>query len=433
MRDSDQDQIVPASTASSAATGDDEVYTSSTVSTPLLESGGSDECNRAALKADPEFFAIVQAVEHAIAGNVLPTIIAQGSSGSYFARNIDNEIVGVFKPKNEEPYGPLNPKWTKWFQKCLCPCCFGRACLVPNQGYLSEAGASMVDTALQLNVVPKTKVVRLVSSSFHYSSFDRARANVVKSASERFPDSIGKHMRQGLPAKAGSFQLFVKGFKDAYVVLKTLDWKTLDEEVAEDFLFQFQKLVILDYIIRNTDRGNDNWLIRQEKDETGKTIKLTIAAIDNGLAFPLKHPDNWRAYPYHWSWLDIAKKPFSDKVAEQVLPLLEDDDFVEEIADHLLILFAQDPGFSMALYEQQMGVMRGQILNLKSALKKRDFQGIARRESPVELVAYPSAKVILQRDRDRSSTLTSIRDSFLRRGRRYKQIIQSKVPFFKNW
>jgi hypothetical protein len=27
----------------------------------------------------------------------------------------------------------------------------------------------------------------------------------------------------------------------------------------------FERLVVLDYIIRNTDRGNDNWLIKYEK------------------------------------------------------------------------------------------------------------------------------------------------------------------------
>jgi phosphatidylinositol 4-kinase type 2 len=68
------------------------------------------------------------------------------------------KIIGVFKPKNEEPYGRLNPKWTKWMHKLCCPCCFGRSCLIPNQGYLSEAGASLVDQKLQLKVVPKTKV-----------------------------------------------------------------------------------------------------------------------------------------------------------------------------------------------------------------------------------------------------------------------------------
>jgi len=64
----------------------------------------------------------------------------------------------VFKPKDEEPYGQLNPKWTKWMQKMCCPCCFGRGCLILNQGYLSEAGASLVDQKLKLDIVPKTKV-----------------------------------------------------------------------------------------------------------------------------------------------------------------------------------------------------------------------------------------------------------------------------------
>lgn len=68
------------------------------------------------------------------------------------------EKIGVFKPKDEEPYGHLNPKWTKWIHKLCCPCCFGRSCIVPNQGYLSEAGASIVDEKLGLDIVPKTKV-----------------------------------------------------------------------------------------------------------------------------------------------------------------------------------------------------------------------------------------------------------------------------------
>lgn len=67
----------------------------------------------------------------------------------------------MFKPKDEEPYGRLNPKWTKWMHKLCCPCCFGRECLIPNQGYLSEAGASLVDHKLGLKVVPKTKVSSL--------------------------------------------------------------------------------------------------------------------------------------------------------------------------------------------------------------------------------------------------------------------------------
>ena len=41
----------------------------------------------------------------------------------------------------------------------------------------------------------------------------------------------------------------------------------MPDTVKKQFQFQFEKLVILDYIIRNTDRGNDNWLIKYEKPE----------------------------------------------------------------------------------------------------------------------------------------------------------------------
>jgi hypothetical protein len=46
--------------------------------------------------------------------------------------------------------------------KLCCPCCFGRSCLIPNQGYLSEAGASVVDLKLGLNIVPTTKVNKYI-------------------------------------------------------------------------------------------------------------------------------------------------------------------------------------------------------------------------------------------------------------------------------
>ena len=107
---------------------------------------------------DHGFTETIRQAELAIESGIYPERIYQGSSGSYFVKNVDGKIIGVFKPKDEEPYGRLNPKWTKWMHRLCCPCCFGRSCLIPNQGYMSEAGASLVDSKLGLNVVPKTKV-----------------------------------------------------------------------------------------------------------------------------------------------------------------------------------------------------------------------------------------------------------------------------------
>ena len=80
-----------------------------------------------------EFETIVDSVRRAISQEVHPSMISQGSSGSYFARDPDGKIVGVFKPKDEEPYAAGNPKWNKWIHRNLFPCFFGRAWyVVPN-------------------------------------------------------------------------------------------------------------------------------------------------------------------------------------------------------------------------------------------------------------------------------------------------------------
>jgi phosphatidylinositol 4-kinase type 2 len=74
-----------------------------------------------------EFERTVEGVRVAMEHGVHPRMISKGSSGSYFAQNIEGKIVGVFKPKDEEPYAAGNPKWNKWIHRNLFPCCFGRA------------------------------------------------------------------------------------------------------------------------------------------------------------------------------------------------------------------------------------------------------------------------------------------------------------------
>lgn len=251
-----------------------------------------------------------------------------------------------------------------------------------------------MDCQLRTHLVPYTDVVWLSSKSFHYPFWDRRRFNRKKTP---------------LPAKPGSFQVFLKGFKDANVFLREHPWpdqywsgfRTNDghrkrrrrwtencrpstaggrddgdssddessnreetllgpdnfmwtETLKESFREELEKLVILDYIMRNTDRGLDNWMIKvdwetnkvsvasdpihlnmetpQEEDEEdeegprlvdlaqqppsakrapypyktqkpmdasnrkagGREPEITIGAIDNSLSWPWKHPDAWR-------------------------------------------------------------------------------------------------------------------------------------------
>ncbi|XP_014225598.1 phosphatidylinositol 4-kinase type 2-alpha isoform X2 [Trichogramma pretiosum] len=365
---------------------------------------------------DPQFSELISQAEGAIDNGIFPERIYQGSSGSYFVKNPAGKNIGVFKPKDEEPYGRLNPKWTKWMHKLCCPCCFGRSCLIPNQGYLSEAGASLVDRKLGLGVVPKTRVVRLVSKTFNYVRIDREKARMKQAILEQFPAVASRFHRIGLPPKVGSFQCFVDGFKDADFWLRRWESDPPPPHLATQFQLQFERLVVLDYIIRNTDRGNDNWLIKYDaaSAKNGTEGEVKIAAIDNGLAFPFKHPDSWRAYPYHWAWLSQAKLPFSETTRELVLPQLADQNFVQDLCDDLYQLFKQDKGFDRHLFDKQMSVMRGQILNLQQALKDA--------KSPVQLVQMPA--VIVEKARgNEAPKLFSFSDTFTQR-------FQNKSPFF---
>ncbi|ELQ34288.1 phosphatidylinositol 4-kinase LSB6, partial [Pyricularia oryzae Y34] len=268
-----------------------------------------------------EFDAIVESVRVAIEQGVHPLMISQGSSGSYFARNPDGKVVGVFKPKDEEPYAAGNPKWNKWIHRNLFPCCFGRACLIPNLSYVSEAAAYTLDCQLRTHMVPYTDVVHLASKSFHYPFW------------ERYAHSRNKKL---LPSKPGSFQVFLKGFKDANIFLREHPWpdqylsgfRTSDshrnkrkrwadncrpsrgasangedesddeggvggssggsrasprppgpdnfvwtETLKQSFREELEKLVILDYIMRNTDRGLDNWMIKVDWET--ETVSVT--------------------------------------------------------------------------------------------------------------------------------------------------------------
>lgn len=254
----------------------------------------------------------------------------------------------------------------------------------------------MLDCQLRTHLVPCTDVVWLSSKSFHYPFWDRRSFQKKK---------------KPLPPKPGSFQVFLKGFKDANVFLRENPWPdqywagfrsndanrqkkkrwadncrpsssappddagSSDEEhegrenqapgankfvwteqLKQSFREELEKLVILDYIMRNTDRGLDNWMVKvdwetntvslasdpvqinmepvTEEDEEEMNVRpigasemppqptrasypykrqnpmkassprgrkepnMTLGAIDNSLSWPWKHPDAWRRLVY---------------------------------------------------------------------------------------------------------------------------------------
>ncbi|KAA8898511.1 phosphatidylinositol 3 and 4-kinase-domain-containing protein [Sphaerosporella brunnea] len=416
-----------------------------------------------------QFDEIVESVRTAISKGIDPKLIKQGSSGSYFMRDSNGRIVAVFKPKDEEPYGKLNPKIMKWLHRTLFPCFFGRACLIPNLSYISEAAACVLDRQLKTYMVPYTDIVHLSSKAFHYDYWDRRAF-------------YRRH--KPLPPKVGSFQVFLQGFQDANIFLRKHPWPdpystgfrtdampkrrapwdyacrpSGDDEEEEDdlesggtsplpdgtgrkfvwteqlkqnFREELEKLVILDYIMRNTDRGLDNWMIKvdpetQEVAVTSKPLgmnleppatplsrpasttpskcsaspvyrvqepmmasrsstpqqatgKIRIGAIDNSLAFPWKHPDQWRSFPFGWLFLPVSLigQPFSQRTRDHFIPLLTSPKWWSETQTKLRRLFEQDSDFKERMFQKQMAVLKGQAFNVLETLKTPD-------QGPLEL------------------------------------------------
>ena len=72
------------------------------------------------------------------------------------------------------------------------------------QGYLSEAGASLVDRKLGLNIVPATDVIELAAPTFYYDRIDRAKARTKERIQSRYPNLGRRFHRIGLPPKVNS-------------------------------------------------------------------------------------------------------------------------------------------------------------------------------------------------------------------------------------
>jgi phosphatidylinositol 4-kinase type 2 len=363
-----------------------------------------------------------------------------------------------------------------------------RHSLIPNLSYVSEAAAYILDCQLRTGLVPYTDVVWLSSKSFHYPFWDRRQFHKKK---------------KSLPAKPGSFQVFLKGFKDANVFLRENPWpdqywsgfRTNDshrsksrtwvdscrpsnnaspgDDLSDDgeggsqervplgptnFVWteglkqslreELEKLVILDYIMRNTDRGLDNWMIKVDwetqkvsiasdptqfnmetvfednddpserprpvshaqmppsatrasnpyksplpmnasrREPTGKGPDMVVGAIDNSLSWPWKHPDAWRSFPFGWLFLpvDLIGRPFSQKTRDHFLPLLTSTTWWSETQLALKRVFQLDEDFQERMFAKQIAVMKGQAWNVVEALKTPDH-------GPLELTRRPKVCV----------------------------------------
>eukprot|EP00656_Telonema_subtile_P015301 TRINITY_DN179_c0_g1_i2.p1 TRINITY_DN179_c0_g1~~TRINITY_DN179_c0_g1_i2.p1 ORF type:complete len:637 (+),score=93.20 TRINITY_DN179_c0_g1_i2:363-2273(+) len=187
-----------------------------------------------------------------------PELTPSGLGGTYFLKNEKAEVVGVFKPEDEEAGGPNNPKG---HTGCMgCPSV--RSGVLSGEANLREVAAYMLDHQEFANV-PATVRVEV------------------------------KHAIFGEQSKIGSFQEFKRHDEEAGDLSSSL--------FSQD---EAHKIAIMDIRLLNTDRNDENLLVRRHDQNN-----LELIPIDHGCSLPSTLQVNW----HDWSWLSWpqTKRPFS--------------------------------------------------------------------------------------------------------------------------
>lgn len=109
---------------------------------------------------------IIENVRQGFNSRLIPKLADDGTSGTYEMRNVQKEKIAIFKPIDEEPFAPNNPRGHEG------P--FGSATFRPGvlsgESCIREAAAYLVDRT-GFSGVPSTTFVEVVHSSFKYAPF----------------------------------------------------------------------------------------------------------------------------------------------------------------------------------------------------------------------------------------------------------------------
>ena len=239
----------------------------------LLQAQVIETMHRAVKKQkEPE---IIREAKRALVKGLHPILITQGISGSYWMRGLNRQVLGLFKPFDEEILAPHNPVGPR-FQGALGLRRTRIGCRVGESAH-HEVGAFVVDEFLGFGIVPRTYYAQFKHTTFFNAREDRL-------SFRRIPKT-----------KMGSFQEFVGGFVP-------VDQLSLEQRATIP-LDEFQLLIVLDVILGNTDRNIGNILFGEDK----------IAAIDHGLCFP----DRGDEFSFwYWKYFEQGKEPLIPSILD---------------------------------------------------------------------------------------------------------------------
>jgi len=272
---------------------------------------------------------ILEAARDGLERGLSPELTPSGLGGTYFLKNGQKEIVGVFKPADEEAFTPNNPK-----------------------GNTGEMGGPSVRNGVHSG---EANLREVAAYMLDHQKFANVPATVRVEM---------KHKIFGDRAKVGSFQEFKRHDEEAGDLSSSL----FSEEEAH-------KIAIMDIRLLNTDRNDENLLVRRHQDH-----QLELIPIDHGCSLPNQLQINW----HDWSWLSWpqTKEPFSETEKEYIRGL--------------------DPSTDSLLLSQELAIGWRNLLMLNVATT------FLKKGAQANLTLFDIASMMARDDTSVPSTLESI-------------------------
>ena len=265
-----------------------------------------------------------------------PKLLEDGTSGVYQIRNVDKEVIAIFKPFDEEANAPNNQKGyansfgSKSFKEGILS---GEATIREEAAYLLDSFSDKFNFD-----VPPTTFVELCHKAFKINIEEMKimeNDEYVKRSSimKRF---LYENLRGRKGGDGKDQDTFISTEKYNYIPKKygTLQKFINSTGVVADYSYSLftveeaHKIMILDFRILNCDRNDENILLQkkikksEDSDEEKKFYKLV--PIDHALSFPscLEIGD----FDICWMSWKQAEVPFTQKEKEYIesINIIED-------------------------------------------------------------------------------------------------------------
>mmetsp|Transcript_27405 Transcript_27405/g.62926 ORF Transcript_27405/g.62926 Transcript_27405/m.62926 type:complete len:441 (-) Transcript_27405:1157-2479(-) len=249
---------------------------------------------------------IVQRTRRGLDMGLKPEIALDGSGGTYFLRDARKVKIAAFKPSDEEPYAPNNPRG--YIKGGFNSVEAMRAGINPGEACVREVAAFLTDHG-GFSGVPMTTLVEARHPAFHTNGTNlKVSQGGASSGLHSLSDTSLPKFFFNVESKVGSCQEFIM----AECTMDDLSPSLISVE-------EVHKIAILDIRLMNADRNSANLLCKRIECLDGKLKKYTLTPIDHGYCLRSACDVCW----FDWCWLDWPqlKEPLSKKSRSYIMHL----------------------------------------------------------------------------------------------------------------